>query len=73
MISEPLLGILIPADPRLAFFEAFKTALLFLGIFFSTLDGAEAPFREIPTLLVEDDEGEHERFLVVVTVVSGGD
>jgi hypothetical protein len=73
MISEPLLGILIPVNPRLAFFKAFKTTLLFLEIFFSTLDSAETPFREIPILLVEDDEGEHERFLVVVWVVSRGD
>jgi hypothetical protein len=43
MISKLLPGILIPANPRLAFFEAFKTALLFLENFFSTLDGAEAP------------------------------
>jgi hypothetical protein len=72
MISEPLLGLLLLADPRLAFFEVFKTALLLLGIFFSTLDGVEAPFMEIPTLLVEDDEGEHELFQVVVSMVSGG-
>lgn len=73
MISSSLLEVLLPVDLRLAFFEAFKTALLFLGIFFSTLDRAEAPFREIPTSLVEDDEAEHERFLVVVSVISGGD
>jgi hypothetical protein len=73
MISKPLLGILIPTNPRLAFFKAFKTTLLFLGIFFSTLDSVEAPFREIPTLLVKDDKGEHECFLVIMSMVPRGD
>jgi hypothetical protein len=57
----------------LAFFKAFKTTLLFLGIFFSTLDGAEAPFREILILLVIDDKGEYKCFLVVVSIVPRGD